>query len=229
MPPEERSTQAPSADAKRIYVVSHGWHTGVVVPASAIVPGLWPERADFPHAEYLEVGWGDRDFYMAPGFDLGLALKALAWPSASVLHVVGFRTSVRRNFPQSEVIELALSRGQLEALVRFIAGSHARTGGERAAPLAHGLYGDSRFYPAREPFHLFRTCNVWTARALQAAGFPIRAFLALSAGSVMSQIAPFGQDAGAAHDADDTKIPEGKAALGAAALRMRLARPSGNP
>ena len=43
-----------------------------------------------------------------------------------------------------------------------------------AAALGPGLYGDSRFYPAWESFHLFRTCNVWTAQALRAAGLPFR-------------------------------------------------------
>ncbi|MGH9649716.1 MAG: DUF2459 domain-containing protein, partial [Terriglobales bacterium] len=41
------------------------------------------------------------------------------------------------------------------------------------ASLGPGLYGDSRFYPARESFSLFRTCNVWTARGLRVAGLPI--------------------------------------------------------
>jgi len=46
-------------------------------------------------------------------------------------------------------------------------------GAPAAAPLGPGLYGDSRFYPARETFNLFRTCNVWTARGLRGAGLPV--------------------------------------------------------
>jgi uncharacterized protein (TIGR02117 family) len=176
-----------------VYVVSHGWHTGIVVRSRDIPTGIWPESGDFPQAHYLEVGWGDRDFYMAPGFDLGLALKALLWPTPSVLHVVGFQGSVVANFPASEIVQLKLEPAPLESLLRFIDASHARRGQEAAPALGRGLYGDGRFYPAQGAFHLFRTCNVWMARALQAAGLPLRAFLALTTGSVMQQVRAIGR------------------------------------
>ncbi|MGH8525150.1 MAG: DUF2459 domain-containing protein, partial [Gammaproteobacteria bacterium] len=51
--------------------------------------------------------------------------------------------------------------------------SFARLGTGAAAPLGRGLYGNSRFYPARGKFHLFNTCNTWAARALGAAGYSI--------------------------------------------------------
>jgi len=38
----------------------------------------------------VEVGWGDRDYYPAPGFNVWYAFKAVAWPTPSVLHVTGF-------------------------------------------------------------------------------------------------------------------------------------------
>lgn len=156
-----------------IYLVSHGWHTGIVVKRADIPEGLWLERRDFPQAEYLEVGWGDREFYRSADPGLWVTLKAAFWPTASVLHVVGFRGPSAEYFRGSEVIELALPRAGFERLVRYVHDAHARDGA-RAAPLGPGLYGDSRFYPARETFHLFRTCNVWTARALRAAGVPVR-------------------------------------------------------
>jgi hypothetical protein len=56
------------------------------------------------------------------------------------------------------------------------------------APLAAGHYGDSRFYPGREPFHLLRTCNVWTAGALRAAGLSVRDAITLD--GLMSQVRP---------------------------------------
>ncbi len=60
-----------------------------------------------------------------------------------------------------------------EALVRLIAQietSFDRPEGGRGETVARGLYQDSRFYPARGRFHLFNTCNTWTARMLTAAG-----------------------------------------------------------
>ncbi|HZM35285.1 MAG TPA: DUF2459 domain-containing protein [Burkholderiales bacterium] len=60
-------------------------------------------------AAYVEIGWGDRDYYPAEGFNLWYAIKAIAWPSASVLHVTGFDEPPARRFPASEVIELRLA------------------------------------------------------------------------------------------------------------------------
>jgi hypothetical protein len=81
------------------------WHAGVVIKISDIPGDLVPERRDFPEAEYLEFGWGEWDFYQARGFNLGYALKALLFPSKSVLHVVGFGGSVAGYAPYREIIE----------------------------------------------------------------------------------------------------------------------------
>jgi uncharacterized protein (TIGR02117 family) len=155
------------------YLVNHGWHTGLLIRRTDIPQGVWPESANFPAADYLEVGWGDRDFYQAHAFDPGLALKAILFPTASVLHVRGFRSMEERYFPGIEIIELKTSPDGLERLIRYIHETYDREGAVRAPPLSQRLFDDSRFYPAHGKFHLFNTCNTWTARALQAAGYPL--------------------------------------------------------
>ena len=174
-----------------VYVVSHGWHTGMVVKRQDIPLDVWPESRDFPDADYLEVGWGEWDYYQAREPSVGLALKA-ACGSTSVLHVVGFRGPVTAYFPQSDIIALELSQRGFERLCGYIHHSYDLAGMSKALPVGPGLYGNSRFYPAQGQFHLLNTCNVWTAQALRAAGYPIRVFGALTASSVMSQARPFG-------------------------------------
>ena len=56
-----------------------------------------------------------------------------------------------------------------------------------------GLYGDSRFFPARGNFWFGRTCNTWTAQRLRDGGVDIRTFMTLRAKSVMAQIRDHGQ------------------------------------
>ncbi|MGH8586611.1 MAG: DUF2459 domain-containing protein [Gammaproteobacteria bacterium] len=157
------------------------WHAGIVIKVSDIPGDLVPERRDFPEAEYLEFGWGDWDFYQARKFNLGYALKALLFPSKSVLHVVGFRGPVAGYASYREIIEFTPPSHGVERLVRYLDESFAREGGGVAAPLGRGLYGDSRFYPARGAFHLFNTCNTWTAGVLQAAGYPISSAITVGA------------------------------------------------
>lgn len=155
-----------------VYLVSHGWHTGIVIRRSDIPPALWPESRDFPAAELLEVGWGDREYYPAPEPGIWIGLKALLLPTPSVLHVVGLHGSAVDAFPGSEIVELRLPRAGVERLVNFVHDAYDRAGGAPVPALGPGLYGDSRFYPARENFHLLHNCNAWTVRALQAAGLP---------------------------------------------------------
>ena len=157
-----------------IFLVPQGGHTGIAVRRADIPDPLWPEKRDFPHADYLEVGWGERDFYMAETPGPWLWFKAAFFPNRSVLHVAGIRGELAPSFPGSEILELRVSRPALEGLLRYVHDAFERDGTGAAAPLARGLYGDSRFYPGRETFHLLRTCNVWTAGALRAAGLPVR-------------------------------------------------------
>ncbi len=174
-----------------VHLVAHEWHTGIVIRRADIPPGLWPESRDFPRAEYLEIGWGNREFYQKPDPGLWTTLRAALLPMPSVLQVVGFPGPVAGYFRSSEVIELALPGAGFERLVRTIHDAHERGGAPVAAPLGPSLYGEGRFYPAWETFHLFRTCNVWTARALRAAGLPIRD--SITSEGLMSQAREIGK------------------------------------
>jgi uncharacterized protein (TIGR02117 family) len=173
--------------ARRVFVVNHGWHSAIVIGKADIPEGLLPEIGDFPDADYLEIGWGDRDYYQAPDPGLGSALKAAFWSSGSVLHVAAFKGSVENYFPQSEIVEIALSDEAFRQLVQFISDTFLRSD---SAPVEtrSGLYGNSRFYAARGRFHLFRTCNTWVAEALHSAGLPISPAYAISAGNLMYQV-----------------------------------------
>lgn len=155
---------------------------------SADLPaGVWPEAADFPGATLLEVGWGNRAFYQAREPTLGMALRA-AFGSASVLHVVGVEGSLERFFGGAEIVDLALSRSGLDALIRFIAASVARGGHARAPALGPGRYGRSAFYAATGTYGLLKTCNTWIGEALEAAGCQVNPSMATTAEGLLSQV-----------------------------------------
>ena len=173
-PPPNPVEAKSSGPGVAVYLVAHDKHSGIAIRRADIPAGLWPESRDFPQAEYLEVGWGDRDYYYGRNQGWGAALRAaLGSNNPSVLHVAGVRGPLTENFPASEIIEIKLSRDGFERLVRYIHDAYDRAGAPVVAPLGPGLYGDSRFYPAWESFNLLRTCNVWTARGLRGAGLPI--------------------------------------------------------
>jgi uncharacterized protein (TIGR02117 family) len=174
-----------------VYLVAHDKHSGIAVRRADIPTGLWPEIRDFPRAEYLEVGWGDRDYYYGRNQGLWDALRAaFGSNNPSVLHVAGVRGPLAESFPASEIIEVRVTRDGFDRLVRYIHDEYDRAGASVAAPLGPGLYGDSRFYSARQTFNLSRTCNGWTARGLRDAGLPIEDSITME--GVMSQARAIG-------------------------------------
>lgn len=183
---------APGEASTSIHVISHGWHTGIVVRRADIPHGVWPESGDFPAAEFLEVGWGDLDFYRTPEPGLWITLKAGILSTSSVLHVVGFAKPVADYFAYSKIVEVKLPQRGIAGLAQFIAQTHRRNGAVRAMALGSGLYGDSRFYPAQGTFHVFNNCNTWTARALAAAGLPLPSWRIVLADGVMNHASKFG-------------------------------------
>ena len=164
-----------------VFLVPQGGHTGIAVRRADIPAPLVPEKRDFPDADFLEFGWGDRDFYMAETAGPWLAFKAAFFPTPSAVHVAGIRGALDAYFPQSEIVEVRLSRLALERLLRYVHDAFQRDGAA-AEPLGRG------FYAGRDTFHLLRTCNVWTAGALRAAGLPVRN--AITVQGIMSQVRP---------------------------------------
>jgi uncharacterized protein (TIGR02117 family) len=188
-PVEGLHPPAPHAPSRMVWVVGHGWHTSLVLASADIPDDLWPEREDFGAARFLEVAWGDRDFYRAPQETLGLALRAAVASKGSVLHVVGFTAPVASYFAGREILPLSLSRPGYDALVRFIDAAHARDG-TRAPRLGPGLHGHSAFYASGVRYGLWRTCNTWVATALRTAGCPITPLWAATAGGLLAQVRP---------------------------------------
>lgn len=165
-----------------VYVISHGWHAGLALRSEDIDFARWRPLPDAGGARYLEIGWGDRDYYPAPGFNPWYAIKAIAWPTPSVLHVTGFDEPPGVRFPQSDVVELRLARPAVDRLLARI----ARSFEPGAVPLGPALYGRGAFHPSREEFHLFRMCNAWVAEVLREAGVEARP--ALLPGGLLGQL-----------------------------------------
>ncbi len=172
---------------KTILVGSNGWHSGIVIARTDLPPGRIPETADFPAAAYFEFGWGNREYYPAPKKTLGMTIGA-ALPGAAVVHLSGMPRHPREMFPASEWVTLRLTSQGFERLLAFLDQSFERRGAARIAASAKGLYAFSAFYPATGTFHLFYTCNTWTADGLARAGLPVRTSGVQQAHELMSQL-----------------------------------------
>ena len=191
-PPSNLFPPGPNQPSRTIYLVKHGWHAGIVVKRADIPVGVWPQHNEFPDAKYLEVGWGDRDYYMTKKPGLGITLKAGLLPTASVLHIVGFRGPVTHYFPGNQIIQIDLSEAGFQRLCRYLENSYAHTNDGLSKPLGPSLYGEGQFYLSRETYHAFNSCNAWTARALREAGLPIAPAANLRIKTLMTNVEKFG-------------------------------------
>jgi uncharacterized protein (TIGR02117 family) len=181
----QRAEAIPPDAPVAVYVVGHGWHTGLVVAAGDIQARLPALKARFGDVPYVEFGWGDKAFYQAEEITAGMVIKATLWPTAAVVHAVAVPVNPDAYFLHSEVHGLCLSSAGYDALLRFVAGSFRPSEAGGLAPLGRGLYGDSQFYEAVGDYTLFNTCNTWTAKGLKSAGFDIDPASKATASSVM--------------------------------------------
>lgn len=171
--------------ANEVYVVSHGWHTGFVVPSKrvyTIMPGLKSRFGDTPRIEF---GWGDQGFYQARQITSGLTLKAIFWPTQSVMHAVSVPRDVHAYFPNSKKIQICLTHKELDSLLRFIHNSFEKNDRGEVISLGGGIYGDAQFYKGVGDYYLMNTCNKWTAKGLKSIGMDISPGFKLSASSIM--------------------------------------------
>lgn len=171
----------PSAPTTRIYVVSNGFHTDIVVPMDAawrdaLLPGF--PFVDPAIAPYVAFGWGDRDFYMAtPGVGdmrVELALQALFWSPASVMHVTLWGGPP---LPSEDVRVIDLAPAQLAVVTEGLKDGFARDSAGAFEPVSQGAFtATDAFFAAVGGYSVILTCNEWAAALLRPAGVAVPAW-----------------------------------------------------
>ena len=174
---------ASGPEAVTVLLVSHGWHSGLVLPRDRLTgegagAALRSIATRFRAYGDLEFGWGEARFYRATptlqAFDGWLALEALFTPGGSdgVIQVVGLERPARESFPQADNVPVRISR---EGLARLLARLDAgfRLGDGQPLALGPGLYGPSLFYVGEGRISYANLCNHWAADLLNAAGLPV--------------------------------------------------------
>lgn len=176
--PEKRNVQ--------VHVVKTGWHAGLVVPSEKL-QGIFPSHEAMPEGTWIKVGWGDDLFYPDPDPPIRVWVRAAIWPSPSVLHIAGMSVTPEQFFPGSETVTLYLTEEGMREMALFLAATFRLD--NQSKPIWHheGRYSNSAFFKAHGRYYLPKTSNVYTAKALRAAGLPITPLWASSAGNVMRQ------------------------------------------
>ena len=183
------------ADAVRsVHVIRYSWHTGLLLERADLFSEGWKELVQLPGGEFLEFSWGDDDYYRTPDPGILLALKAALWPTDAVMHVHGVDSpSSYFSFTDAVVIEVPIDSEAFRALAKILRKSFLKDSDDRLQRIEVGLMPNSSFFKATGKFHLFRTCNTWTAQALQSASCPISPFMLITSSGLISGVKDFGR------------------------------------
>ena len=184
-----KQTEIIAPAPNEIYITRHGWHTGFVIPASTIQSLLPQLRDRFPDTPYMEFGWGDKSYYQAEEVTSGLTMRAIFWPTDSVMHAVAVPEKPEIYFADDEAEALCLDNKQYSLLIGFIEHSFYKDSDGTIVKLKDGSYGDSQFYKGEGDYFLMNTCNTWTAKGLKSAGLSISPAFKVTAGSIMGYLA----------------------------------------
>lgn len=161
-----------------MYVISNGVHTDICLPVvtpmidwtKTIDPGVYSGLNEKP--KYIAIGWGDKGFYLdTPTWsDLSFktAFNAAFLPGPTAMHVY-----YKTNAPiEGEAVKYCpITRDKYVLLIDFINKSFLKNKGEKPMLIPNRGYTSlDNFYEANGNYHLFKTCNTWTNKALSIAG-----------------------------------------------------------
>lgn len=168
------STVSIKDDFHKIYFIKQDWHTAIVFKLNELDSDLFREYESFSEFILIDIGWGDEEFYQYPGFDSGLAFKALFYATPSTLRVEGINLSKEEYFNLSEiVIELVVTDEQFKMICNYINKTFYQNYEGKTVILNRRADGKISFYKANGSYHLFNNCNTWLAKGLKEAGIDI--------------------------------------------------------
>src|SRR6056297_518768 len=172
----------------KIYVVKYEWHTGVIFERNEALKFFPSLQDDFSEFKFIEIGWGDKDFYMAEKETFWITFKAGMFPTKSALHVTALMNNPEKHYKGLEMVIINLSEEDFIRLINYFNRSFALDENKNNIKLKDGLKENSLFYLSKERYHIFKTCNAWIARGLKRAGVPVHPFFALTSKNVMKQL-----------------------------------------
>lgn len=188
------SAQTIEPDTINVYLVKESWHTGIMFRIDEFTIQSLPVLKYFVNYEYIDIGWGDADFYQIPGFDLFLAAKAILIPTPTVMRFDGYKFPIETIIEWREfALKFELPKERFLLLINYI--NEHLVCDEKGEPVLskHDMDSPVFFFKSKGEYHLFRTCNTWAAQALKATGIEINTFGLVTAEQLYSKLAKYAE------------------------------------
>ena len=114
-------SQTKNPDSIDVYLVKESWHTGIMFEINDYTIEALPVLSLIKDYLYIDIGWGDADFYQTPGMDLYLAAKAVLVPTPTVIRIDGYKFPIEKIIEWREfAIKFRFSQEEFSKLTKFI-------------------------------------------------------------------------------------------------------------
>jgi hypothetical protein len=138
----------------------------------------WLDQLEADHAEYLEFGWGDEQAYRVKTVKTDMIMKAMFLPTKSVVHLERFKETPYVHYSDSQLVTVDVTPAQLETMLSVIEKTIGKDFSGKFLNIGTGVEADSTFFRAKKLYFIGRSCSMWTAKVLKAAGINARSFFA---------------------------------------------------
>lgn len=165
----------------KIYIATGSIHADFILPTKSDLIN-WDDfikLSDFKsfnsEPKYIQLGWGERDFYLKmrkmSNLTTKVALRAVLVPSPSLMHI-----TYHSELPSTyyELKEVLLTKEQYETLINYLKSGFKFV---KNAPILvpnQGYYNypemKDNFYEGQGSYHMFQTCNMWTTEGMYQSG-----------------------------------------------------------
>lgn len=176
---------------KTIYVTKQSWHTAIIISREEASIFLTRLKNEFTQYRFLEISWGDAEFFTAENPTFLQGFKAIMYPTKSVLLVDAFNESPHKIYQKESLIKICLSEKSFIELIKYLNNSFAFNEDEKR-PIPYIKYSPSRcYFLSNEKYHLFKTCNIWTAKALKQSGIHVKPAFSIFPNMLFYQLKKF--------------------------------------
>ncbi|MCZ7601788.1 MAG: DUF2459 domain-containing protein [Melioribacteraceae bacterium] len=154
-----------------IYVIKNYWHTGIIIQVDSTTKNDIRALQYFDNFDFVDIGFGDRVFYLHPSNDYVLAARAILVPTESTIRVAKTYNMEDELIRWSDyVLKIRMDSQSILKLCEFIDKSFSKDNQEILRIIEKRLNGNIIFFEANPKYHLFNTCNTWVADALKFSG-----------------------------------------------------------
>ncbi len=181
------------ADSVEVYLIKSHWHVGFLLSVNDNLLKRFSFFDSFENYDFIDIGWGDEDFYQNDDIDYFLGAKAILFPTNSVLRVSGHSSGIERIIYWSDYcLKLTLNRNSFNMLLDFIYDSFLLINETPVVTLEkHG--GMIKYYRSVHKYHLFNTCNKWIAKGLEYAGLNVSSSGIITAEDLIKEVSKTGE------------------------------------